>query len=135
MSIEDDFITAIQADPNNQEMRKVYADWLQDQGRVDDAMYVLFYPFKASMKFRFRVNGVKEVRCSICNNMMVHIQGYNYPTQQRSITQPSYCPSSSCPKNGNFIYLKLQEGHTYKYNGSTFQWWNGIDDKWWERIE
>lgn len=125
-SIEARFIATLQAEPKNANNRKVYADWLMEQGREKDAMYILYPADEVSIEFKKLVHSAPiEVRCPKCNTLAY---------TGRVALFDILCRDARCDY-GNFLTFKLQEGATYKFSNGTWQWWNGINNKWWVEVD
>lgn len=123
--IEKQFVASLQANPDDNACRRVYADWLEEQGRTDDAMYILFaQKIKASIEFRFAVNGIKEVKCPKCNLIPVLLAD-----RIAASVVSSYCYTDL------WFYYYFQQGNTYKFRNGIWQYWSGIDDKWWVKVK
>lgn len=133
-TLEEDFIIAIQDDPNDVNTRKVYADWLQDNGRDKEAMYLLFPINEVSIEFMFRVNKVIEVKCIKCNKTAGRRRrppGAIAPTDGFFL---AYCNTEDCSKRHNWLAFYFERGNTYQFNNGIYKYYGGLDNKWWEKV-
>lgn len=125
MNDEEQFIAHIQSNPEDKETREVLADLLLDKGCETEAMYVRFPPDKVSIEFKFRFNAVKEVKCPECKSFS---SGDHRSTSPVPMLSAAYCSIH------NWFPFYFERGNTYKFENGTWQYWGGIDNKWWVKI-
>jgi uncharacterized protein (TIGR02996 family) len=134
--IEERFIATIKDNPNNENNRAVYADWLESVVRLNEAKYLRLEGLIAETRELARglnVEWIKglakviEVRCPKCNVMA---------TLSWTNGDADFTPEASCSNNRhNWFYFDFISGMKYKFADAIYIYYGGIDNKWWEKCD
>lgn len=128
MSVEDDFTARLRQNPEDEANRAIFADWLEEQGRIAEAMFIRYPPEKISLEFKFKTRPVGLIKCPSCKRL-----AYFRETELGLIGANVECPSRYRACSGGPKPI-LEPGTTYRFCNGDYQYYGGIDGKWFVRI-
>lgn len=131
--LEEEFIAKLAENPEDVETRRVYADWLEENGEEDKAIIIrhLDEVVKAikntNAEFFKKINKSIEIKCPECKSLAFTVSGTYTIRRPPSITAHCY----TCHRPFNFEYII---GNTYTDSYGTWLYWGGLNNKFWEKI-